>query len=232
MCRRSTIPVSSCSAPIGIVHGDALLRQLRAQALERAEEIGALPIEHVHEDDAREAAVLAALPVPRRLHLDSHDGAYDEERAFDDAQRRDRVTLEARISRRVDEVDLPALPFQVRNRGGERHLSPLLVVVPVAHRRPAFDGSPAGSWRPTGRGAPRRARSFPFRGDRRRRRCGSSPVLLACAGTTSLGDAVCAGDAIAAGWSSSRARRVSRSPRAGLSGAGSPSCGAGRRGTP
>ena len=94
------------------VHGDAVLRELRAQRLEDAEEVGALAVEHVHEHDAREAEVGRALPEPRRADLDAHHAAGDEERALDDAQRGDRVALEAGVAGRVDEVDLarPATP--------------------------------------------------------------------------------------------------------------------------
>ena len=64
MCSRSTMPVSSCSAPIGSCDGDAALGELRLQRLERAEEVGALAVEHVHEDDAREPELLGARPDP------------------------------------------------------------------------------------------------------------------------------------------------------------------------
>ena len=42
--------------------GDAAIRQLRAHRLERTEEVGALAVEHVHKDDAREVALVCALP--------------------------------------------------------------------------------------------------------------------------------------------------------------------------
>ena len=48
------------------VHGDALRRELVAQRLERAEEVGALAVEHVHEDDAREAELVGEPPRARR----------------------------------------------------------------------------------------------------------------------------------------------------------------------
>ena len=53
------------------VDGDAARRELLLELAERAEEVGALAVEHVHEDDAREVARLRALPdapgaAPRR----------------------------------------------------------------------------------------------------------------------------------------------------------------------
>ena len=116
MCSRSTIPVSSCSAADRQVHGDAALGELRAELLERAEEVGPLAVEHVHEDDAREVELLGALPDAARLHLDAHHRARDDQRALDDPQRGDRVRREARVAGRVDQVDLAALPLEVAER--------------------------------------------------------------------------------------------------------------------
>ena len=123
------------------VHGDALVGELGTKRLEHAVEVGALAVEHVHEDDPREPALLGALPVPRGLDLDAHHGAHGEERTLDDAQRRDGVALKAGVARRVDQVDLAALPLHVADRRGERHLAPLLVVVPVADGRAGLDGA-------------------------------------------------------------------------------------------
>ena len=96
--------------------GDAASRELLLELAERAVEVGALAVEHVHEDDAREAACLRALPHASRAHFHAHDGAHDDERAVGDRQARDRVALEAGVARRVDEVDLPFLPLGVRER--------------------------------------------------------------------------------------------------------------------
>ena len=56
------MPVSSCSAPIGSAHGDARARELLLDLAERAVEVGPLAVEHVHEDDARQAALVGTLP--------------------------------------------------------------------------------------------------------------------------------------------------------------------------
>ena len=117
----------------------ALRAELGAKLLEGAVEVGALAVEHVDEDDAREPERLGAAPVARGLHLDPHDAADRDERALHDVQRRDRVALEARLAGRVDQVDLPALPLEVAQRRRDRHLALLLVVVPVGDGRALLD---------------------------------------------------------------------------------------------
>ncbi len=121
------------------VHGDALLRELLPDRREGAEEVGALPVEHVHEQHARKPEVGGTRPLAAGADLGAHHAGEDEERTFDDPQRRDRVSLEAGIAGRVDQVDLALLPLEVRERRGERHLPFLLVVVPVGDGRPRLD---------------------------------------------------------------------------------------------
>ena len=123
------------------VDGDALVPELRPELLENPEEVRPLAVEHVHEDDAREAQLFRAAPVPRRLHLDAHDAADRDERALDDVQRGDRVALEARLAGSVDQVDLAALPLEVAERVRDRHLALLLVLVPVGDRAALLDNA-------------------------------------------------------------------------------------------
>ena len=125
------------------VDGHALRGELRAQRFERAEEVGALAVEHVHVEDACEAELVGARPVPGGLNLDAHDRADTDQRTFDDVQRRDRVALEARLTRGVDQVDLAALPLEVAERRGDGHLARLLVLVPVGDGRALFDDTEA-----------------------------------------------------------------------------------------
>jgi hypothetical protein len=121
------------------VDRDAAVGELGAKLLENRQEVRALAVGHVHEHEAREAELLAAGPEPVRLHFDAVDAVQDEERSLDHAQRRERVRLEARIAWRVDEIDLPVLPFDVAERGGQGHLALLLVLVPVGDRRALLD---------------------------------------------------------------------------------------------
>jgi hypothetical protein len=57
------------------VDGGALVPELRPELLEDPEEVRPLAVEHVHEDDAREAELFGTVPVPRRLHFDAHHAA-------------------------------------------------------------------------------------------------------------------------------------------------------------
>ena len=125
------------------VDGDAALGELLLELAECAEEVGALAVEHVHEDEAREPELLGALPHPAGADLDAHHPADDDERALDHAQRRPRLALEARVARNVDQVQLPSLPVGVRERERDRHLPALLVVVPVGDRRARVDRAEA-----------------------------------------------------------------------------------------
>ncbi len=121
------------------LHGDAFLGELLAELVEHDEEVGALAVEHVDEEDAGETELLGAVPEPRRLHLHPVHAVQDEEGALDDAECGDRVRLKARIAGRVDEVQLAVLPLRVADRGGQRHLALLLVLVPVGDGRPLLD---------------------------------------------------------------------------------------------
>ena len=123
--------------------GDAARRELLLHLAERAEEVGALPVEHVDEEDARDPELVGALPDARRPDLDAHDAAEDEQRPLDDPERAARLALEARVAGDVDEVQLPALPLRVRERERDRHLPLLLVVVPVGDRRARVDRAEA-----------------------------------------------------------------------------------------
>src|SRR5207302_4618774 len=89
---------------------DAPARELLSRRLEDAEEVGALAVEHVDEEDARKLLLLGPLPHARRVDLDTHHAAEHHEHSLDDAERGVRVGLEARVARRVDEVDLAVLP--------------------------------------------------------------------------------------------------------------------------
>ena len=121
------------------VDGDASLRELLLHLLERAEEVGALAVEHVDEEEARDPELLGPLPEPRGADLDAHHAAEDEERALDHAQGAARLALEARVAGNIDQVELAALPLGVSERERDRHPPLLLVVVPVRDRRARLD---------------------------------------------------------------------------------------------
>ena len=125
------------------VHGHALRREPVAQRLERAEEVGALAVEHVHEHDAREPELVGEPPRARRPDLDAHDGRDRHERALDDPRRAAELALERRIAGDVDEVHLAVLPRRVLERHGDRELPLVLVLVRVGDGRARLDGPEA-----------------------------------------------------------------------------------------
>ena len=133
------MPVISCSAPIGRWIATQCSDSCSCSA-PRTRKKSARSRSSMFTKRTRDRlSVGGALPVARGLNLDAHHGADDEERALDDTDRRDRVALEARVARRVDQVDLPALPLEVADRRGERHLPSLLVLVPVGDGSAGLD---------------------------------------------------------------------------------------------
>ena len=138
------MPVSSCSEPIGMCTATHFVDSCVAQRLERSEEVGALAVEHVHEDDACEAELVGEPPRARRSDLDPHHGRHRHERALDDARSAAELALEGRVARNVDEVHLPVLPRRVLERHRDRELPLVLVLVRVGDGRAGLDGRRAG----------------------------------------------------------------------------------------
>ena len=112
MSTRSMTPRTSCSEPIGISVATTCGPKARLQRLERAEEVGALAVEHVDEDQPRDVELGCALPEPLRRDLDAHDRVDDEDGRLAHAQRAERVGDEARLAGRVEQVDLAVLPLE------------------------------------------------------------------------------------------------------------------------
>ncbi len=123
-------------------HGDDPVGQAR-QRRERHVEVGALAVEQVHVDDTRQPELVGPAPQPVGRHLDARHAGDLEEHTLDDPQRTERITLERRIARRVDEVQPPPLPGTVREGRGDRHRAPLLVLVVVGDGRSVDHGSEA-----------------------------------------------------------------------------------------
>jgi hypothetical protein len=104
------------------------------QRLQGAEEVGALAVEHVDEEHAREVELLGALPQADRVDLGTHDRVDDEDGRLADAQGAERVGHEARLAGRVDQVDLAVVPLERAQRRADRHLARLLVGVGIRGR--------------------------------------------------------------------------------------------------
>ncbi len=72
------------------------MRAKRAlERIERAEEVGALAVEHVDEDEPREVEFLGPLPEADRLDLSAHHGVDHEDRRLAHAQGAERISDEA-----------------------------------------------------------------------------------------------------------------------------------------
>ena len=97
--------------------GDDVLAESGLERFERAEEVGALAVEHVDEHQPGEVELGRPLPQPVGVDLDAHHRVDHEHRGLAHAQRAERVGDEARIARGVDQVDLAVLPLEARQRG-------------------------------------------------------------------------------------------------------------------
>ena len=79
--------------------GDDVGAEGALQRVERGEEVGALAVEHVDEDEAGQALVVGAAPEPLGVDLDPRRRVDHDDRGVGDAQRGDRVGDEARLAR-------------------------------------------------------------------------------------------------------------------------------------
>ena len=113
------------------------------EGVQRAVEVGALAVEHVDEDHARQVQLGRARPEALRGHLDAHHGVDDEDGGLAHSQRAQRVGDEARLARGVEEVDLALVPLERAQGGRDRHLARLLVGVRVRDRGPVGDAAEA-----------------------------------------------------------------------------------------
>ena len=220
---------------------DDVLAEGGLELVERAEEVGALAVEHVHEDHPREVELGGALPQARRRDLDAHHGVDDEDGRLADAQRAERVGDEAGLTGRVDQVDLAVVPLERAEVRADRHLPRLLVGVGVRDRSCRRRRTRGDWWLRPGRAAPRAARSCHSLGGRQGPHCGCGPpcaclssFLLSASATdqpralSATRPATRPGDASAT--SVAGRRRVVRVVSRRAAGAGRLSCAAARRG--
>lgn len=98
----------------------------RSQGLE---EVGAVAVEHVDEDEPGSVKLGGARPQPARGHLDSGYGVDDEDGGLANTQSGERVGDEARLAGRVQQVDLVLAPGGGAESQRNRHLTRLLLGV-------------------------------------------------------------------------------------------------------
>jgi hypothetical protein len=111
------------------------------ERVERAEEVGALAVEHVDVDQARDAELGRALPQPLGGDLHAHHGVDHEHGGLADPDRAEGVGDERGLAGRVDQVHLDVAPLEGGQRGGDRHAARLLVLVGVGDRGPVAHGA-------------------------------------------------------------------------------------------
>ena len=105
------------------------------ERVERAEEVGAFAIEHVHVDEPRDAQLRRARPQTLGGDLHAHHGVDHEDRRLTDPQGAQGVGDEGRLTGRVDQVDLDVAPLEGGQRRRDRHPARLLVLVGVRDGR-------------------------------------------------------------------------------------------------
>lgn len=67
--------------------------------------------------------LVQGVPNLLRAHLDAAIGSHDQQRAFDDAQRRGHLAAEIVVTRRIDEIDLMLLPLSPADACVDGHLA-------------------------------------------------------------------------------------------------------------
>jgi small GTP-binding protein len=105
------------------------------ERVQRAVEVRALAVEHVHVDQAGHVQLLRALPQPAGGDLDPHHAVDHEHGGFAHPQRTQRVGDEGRLAGRVDQIDLDVTPLERGERRGDGHAAGLLVLVGIGDRR-------------------------------------------------------------------------------------------------
>ena len=108
---RSTTPVNSRSDADGDLDGHRGSPESLLNALQRAAEVGALPVELVDDDGAGQLVFVGELPDLFGLHLHAGDRVYHDQGGIRRHQGRARVVDEDVVAGRIEEVDLGLFPF-------------------------------------------------------------------------------------------------------------------------
>ncbi len=144
-----------------------------AQRVQGGVEVGALAVEHVDDDGAGEAGLLAALPQALGRDLHPGLGVDDHQRAVARPDRRESVSARNDDSPGAS-IRLISVPrhVEVAERRGDAHAAALLVVVEVADRAAVGRRCPCGWSRRRRTASPRPGSSSQSRGVRAPRHCG------------------------------------------------------------
>src|SRR5262249_35350512 len=139
MCSTSTIPLTSCSEPIGMCTATQLVEScVRSCSSVRKKSARSRSSMFTNTTRARPSSSASrhdlAVPTSTPMTEETVTSAPSTTRAA-------QLALEARIAGDVDEVDLPLLPARVLERHRDRQLALVLVLVEVGDRRTGLDGA-------------------------------------------------------------------------------------------
>ncbi len=121
------------------LHHHRICDQLVVDALDAHLEIGARFVHLVDKAQAGQAVLLALPPDGLALRLDALTAVKDGDRAVEHSQRPFDLSREVDVARRIDQIDVKALPGALRRGGRDRDPSPLLFLQVIHHGRAIMD---------------------------------------------------------------------------------------------
>ena len=112
--------------------------------IDRRVKIGALFIELGDDQQARQVELFGKAPALLGLHFDAADAVNDDQRGIGGAQRALGVKDERGKARRVNEVDLRAVPLDVSQRAMDRSLADNLILIVIGNGAAFVNTAKAG----------------------------------------------------------------------------------------
>jgi len=107
--------------------------------LERAREAGAIAVQARADDEAGQLQLVGGRPDLFRGHLNARHGIHDNDGGLRHTKRGPRVGQKVAHARRVNQVDLLFVPFEVGERRGQRVPARDRFIVEVSDRRAFID---------------------------------------------------------------------------------------------
>ena len=123
MRTRSTRPRKFFSSPMGSCTGITARPKRLAQRFQRALKAGAVAVQLIDHQGARQAVLLAEAPDLFRLHFDAGDAMDQHQGGIRRHQRRLRFVHEDVVAGRVDEIDFGLAPLRIGERGADGKLA-------------------------------------------------------------------------------------------------------------
>src|SRR6185503_9492815 len=120
----------------GQLNGNRVAPEERLNGSERTVEAGAVAIELVDHDGARQVELIGERPDLLGLDLDTRNSINDDERAIGGGKGGMRVVNKDVVAGRIEEIDFDLLPLRVGHGGRDAYLSLDLLFVEVGDRVP------------------------------------------------------------------------------------------------